>query len=150
MINGKIDFNLESIVELGIQNAGAIFKQRFIANTGFNGFVAVPQSLVDKFGLPLSDVQQGITADGRSSFFDTVELTVLWHDEARTLQAQILDEALIGTRLLRGCRIGAEWIRGGLFQIRYYSLRVLGFGFRGKVASVLVIGNWKTSRSQLG
>jgi clan AA aspartic protease len=117
MINGKIDFNLEAIVELGIQNAGTIYNQRFIVDTGFNGFIAVPQSLVDKLGLPLRDVQRGITADGRSSFFDTVEMTVLWHNEARTLQAQILDEALIGTRLLRGCRIGADWIRDGYLQI---------------------------------
>ncbi len=117
MINGWISSNLDAIVELGISNAAVVHKQQFIVDTGFNGFIAVPQCLVDRLGLPLRDVQLGITADGHSSFFDTVEITVLWHDEAITVQAQILDEALIGTRLLRGSRIGADWIRDGMFQI---------------------------------
>ena len=60
--------------------------------------------------------------DGRESFFDTVEITVLWHDEARTVQAQILDEALIGTRILRGSRIQADWVRDGTFLVEQLRL----------------------------
>jgi hypothetical protein len=56
-------------------------------------------------------------ADGRASYFDTVEITVLWHDEALTVQAQTLDEPLIGTRILRGCRIQADWVRVGTFLV---------------------------------
>ncbi len=41
MIEGRIDSNLEAIVELDIQKDGATHKQRFIVDTGFNGFVAV-------------------------------------------------------------------------------------------------------------
>ena len=117
MIEGRIDSNLEAIIELDIQHDGAILRQRFLIDTGFNGFIAVPQSLVHRLGLKLLDVQAGITADGRASYFDTVEITVLWHDEAHTVQAQILDEALIGTRLLRGSRIQADWIRDGTFLV---------------------------------
>ncbi len=117
MIEGRIDSNLEAIIELDIQHDGAIHRQRFVVDTGFNGFIAVPQSLVHILGLKLLDVQAGITADGRSSYFDTVEITILWHDEARTVQAQILDEALIGTRILRGSRIQADWVRDGTFLV---------------------------------
>lgn len=117
MIRGWIDANFEAFIELCLQIDLAVYSQRFIVDTGFNGFVAVPQSLVDQLGLKLLDVQQGITADGRAGYFDTVELTVMWHDEARTVQAQILDEALIGTRLLRGSRIHADWIRDGAFLV---------------------------------
>lgn len=117
MIKGWIDSNLDAIIELSIQQGGVVHNQRFIVDTGFNGFVAVPQSLANQLGLKLMDVQEGITADGRAGFFDTVEITVVWHDEALTIQAQILDEALIGTRLLRGSRISADWIRNGVFQL---------------------------------
>jgi clan AA aspartic protease len=117
MINGRINSNLDAIVELGISNAAVVRMQQFVVDTGFNGFIVVPQCLVDRLGLPLRDVQLGITADGHSNFFDTVEITILWHDEALTVQAQILDEALIGTRLLHGNRIGADWIRDGKFLI---------------------------------
>lgn len=65
MIEGRIDSNLEAIIELDIQHAGAIHRQRFLVDTGFNGFIAVPLSLVHTLGLKLLDVQAGITADGR-------------------------------------------------------------------------------------
>ena len=117
MIEGWIDSNLEAIIELDIQHDGAIHRQRFLVDTGFNGFIAVPQSLVHKIGLKLLDVQADITADGRASYFDTVEITVLWHNEPHT-QAQILDEALIGTRLLRGSQVQADWVRDGIFLVQ--------------------------------
>lgn len=118
MIEGRIDSNLEATIEVDIQQDGAIHRQRFLVDTGFNGFIAVPVSLVHKLGLKLLDVQAGITADGRASYFDTVEITVPWHEEARTVQAQILDEALIGTRLLRGSQIQADWVRDGTFLVQ--------------------------------
>ncbi len=117
MIEGNIDRKLEANLELNILLEGAKHRQGFIVDTGFNGYVAVPQTLVDRLGLTLFDVQKGITADGRSGFFDTVKLTVFWHGEPLTVQAQILDEALVGTRLLRGCRITADWIPGGSFNV---------------------------------
>lgn len=44
MIEGCIDSNLEAFIELDIQRDGAIHRQRFLVDTGFNGFIAVPQS----------------------------------------------------------------------------------------------------------
>ena len=117
MIEGRIDMNLEAFIELDVLLERATTPQRFLVDTGFNGFISVSQELVDQLGLKLLDVQEGITADGRRGYFDTVEITVLWHGESRTMQAQILDEALIGTRLLRGSRIRADWVRDGTFVV---------------------------------
>lgn len=83
MINGRINSNLDAIVELGISNAAVVRMQQFVVDTGFNGFIAVPQCLVERLGLPLRDVQLGITADGHSSFFDTVETPKDRHTEIR-------------------------------------------------------------------
>lgn len=83
MINGRINSNLDAIVELGISNAAVVHKQQFIVDTGFNGFIAVPQSLVDRLGLLLRDVQLGIAADGHANFFHTVETPKDRHTEIR-------------------------------------------------------------------
>ncbi|EKJ98747.1 hypothetical protein RBSH_05940 [Rhodopirellula baltica SH28] len=117
MIEGRIDNNVEAFVDLEIQLDDTTHAIAFLVDTGFNGFLSIPFRLVHQLGLPLSDVQQGVTADGRSSFFDTVELTVIWHGNPLTVQAQVLDEPLLGTRLLRGSKIEAAWIQGGMFQI---------------------------------
>lgn len=117
MIEGRIDTKLDAFLELGIVLDQAATWTNFLVDTGFNGFIAVPRKLVDQLGLSLGDVQEGITADGRVGYFDTVEITVIWHEKARTFQAQILDEALVGTRLLRGSRIQADWVPNGAFLV---------------------------------
>jgi clan AA aspartic protease len=117
MIEGRINAKFEAFVDLNLLLNGKRKPERFLVDTGFNGFVAVPQSLVNRLRLPLLDVQEGVTADGRLSYFDTVKVTVLWHDRELTVQAQILDEALIGTRLLRGSRLCADWVVDGEFHV---------------------------------
>ncbi len=82
------------------------------------GSVAIPMKLFGRLGMTLEDVQTGVTADGRAGYFDTVELTILWHDKPLLVQAQVLDEALIGTRLLRGNRLEADWVRDGEAYVR--------------------------------
>jgi len=117
MIEGRIDARLEAVIDLDVRLGDKLKRENFLVDTGFNGFIAVPQTMVDRLGLVLLDVQEGITADGRLGYFDTVEIAVLWHGRELTVQSQILDEALIGTRLLRGSRIRADWVRDGQFQI---------------------------------
>jgi hypothetical protein len=61
----------------------------------------------------LGAVQRGITADGRTGFFDTVEVQVIWHGRPLVLRAQVLDETLLGTRLLNGNEFVVNWEVGG-------------------------------------
>jgi len=117
MMNGRIDASFEAHLELAIQLEDELKRESFLVDTGFNGFIAVSQAMVEHLGLALLDVQEGVTADGRTGYFDTVQITVLWHGRELTVRAQILDEALIGTRLLRGSRVRAEWVRDGQFQV---------------------------------
>jgi clan AA aspartic protease len=117
MITGRIDKNLEARVELSVVGENENEVVEFIIDTGFNGYLAVPPSLLTRFDLQLGAVQRGMTADGRVGFFDTVELKVIWHDRLLTLRAQVLDEPLIGTRLLAGNELYAQWSAGGEFRL---------------------------------
>ena len=58
------------------------------------------------------------TADGRLGYFETVDLDVVWHGRETTVRAQVLDEAMLGTRMLKGCELVAVWNAGGIVSIR--------------------------------
>lgn len=121
MLEGWIDDNLEARIRLRIKTTEGFEEVEFLVDTGFNGFAAIPMSLVQRFGLELGAVQSGITADGRAGYFDTVAVELVWHGDRISLRAQVLDEPLIGTRMLRGNGFSADWIAGGTFRLSQLS-----------------------------
>lgn len=117
MIIGKIDDNLEARIKLQVISGEQSHGVEFLVDTGFNGYLALPMSLVSRLNLPLGEVQRGITADGRIGFFDTVRVQIVWHDQTLSLHAQVLDEPLIGARLLHGHEMKAIWIPDGAVRL---------------------------------
>jgi len=112
VISGTIDGNLDARIPLTLLALDEKHEVEFILDTGLYGYLAVSAPLVAQLGLKLGAVQSGITADGRSGFFDTVRVVIDWHGKIRSVQAQVLDEPLIGTRLLNGNRVNANWLVG--------------------------------------
>lgn len=102
MITGRIDENLEARLALEIFTHERTHEVEFLLDTGFNGFLSLPIPLVNRLKLPLGEVQRGITADGRTGYFDTVRVVIIWNSRRLHLHAQVLEEPLIGVRLLRG------------------------------------------------
>jgi len=84
---------------------------------GFNGYLAVTYDLVTALNLDLSDVQQGFMANGQHVQFLTALVSLDWHQQVRTVQAQIMDEPMIGVRLLQSSRMFCEWVPNGLVTI---------------------------------
>lgn len=87
MITGRIDENLEARIEVQIVHENVTEAVEFLVDTGFNGYIAISLPLVERFDLRLGAVQTGITADGRTGFFDTVEVQVIWHGRPLMLTA---------------------------------------------------------------
>ena len=102
MIVGAIDANLEAKVALSLIHKERSLPVSFLVDSGFNGYLAVPQSVVKQLDLPLAMVQRGATADGRVNYFDTLDVCVNWDHQPRFIRAQVLDEPLIGTRMFSG------------------------------------------------
>ena len=117
MISGHIDDDLQAIVPLVVLHKGKTETIEFLVDTGFTGFLALPPSLVRKLGLSVIDIQRGMTADGRVGYFETVDVCILWHDQPKVLRAQVLDEPLIGTRLLRSHQSTVRWEAGATFKL---------------------------------
>lgn len=118
MIVGQISGNnLEARVPLVVLNKGKTITVDFLVDTGFSGHMAVPLSVVEALNLEYQDLQRGILADGKRSLFDTVDLCVYWNDRPVVVRAQVLGEPLIGTRMLSGHSIQAEWQQGGEIRL---------------------------------
>ncbi len=74
MIVGDIDANPEARVTLSLIHKERSLDVWFLVDSGCNGYLAVPQSVVSQLSLSRATVQRGTTADGRVSDFDTVDV----------------------------------------------------------------------------
>ena len=118
MIVGRISGeNLEARVPLELVNKGKVIKVEFLVDTGFSGHLAVSESAVETLNLEYQELQRGILADGKKRLFDTVDLCVYWNEQPIILRAQVLGEPLIGTRMLNGHDIHADWKNGGEIRL---------------------------------
>ena len=117
MISGHIDDDLQAIVPLVVLHKAKTETIEFLVDTGFTGFLALPPSLVRTLGLSAIDIQRGMTADGRVGYFETIDVCILWHNQPKVLRAQVLDEPLIGTRLLRSHQSTMRWEAGATFEL---------------------------------
>lgn len=89
-----------------------------VLDTGFTGYLALPQSLIDQLGL-VSEGEGRITlADGSAQVHDIYRTAVVWHGEQRTVPIIGMgDKPLIGMRLLAGSRVTMDVVDGGSVAI---------------------------------
>lgn len=104
---GKISTDREAIIELEIIGTKTQ-KQKISAviDTGFNGYLALPRSVVQPLKLQLVGNRRATLADGNIVALDVYLAKVLWHDQEREiLVLQIGGGPLIGMSLLYGSRM---------------------------------------------
>ncbi len=80
MTTGTVNANLEAIVRVTV--AGADGKQQIVdtlLDTGFNGSLTLPRSLVESLALVRDCSRSGTLADGRTIVFDVYRGTVIWN-----------------------------------------------------------------------
>ena len=93
-----------------------------IIDTGFDGSLSLPSSIVVQLGLPWRQRGRALLADGSESVFDIYEATVDCDGEARRI---VVDEVetipLIGMSLLEGYELTVQVQRGGNVTLRALS-----------------------------
>ena len=93
-----------------------------IIDTGFDGWLSLPSSLVAGLGLVWRRRGRALLADGSESVFDIYEATVDWDGEARRVP---VDEAeaipLVGMSLLEGYELTVQAQPGGNVTVRALS-----------------------------
>lgn len=120
MITGIVTNDRQAIIRLTVRGpAGQEQEIEAIIDTGFDGWLSLPSSVVGVLGLVWRQRGRALLADGGESVFDIYEATVDWDGQARRIP---VDEAettpLIGMSLLEGYELAVQVQPGGKVTIR--------------------------------
>ncbi|MEO6193644.1 MAG: clan AA aspartic protease [Thermoanaerobaculia bacterium] len=119
MIHGIVNSKLEPTVRLSIRGPEGETAAEAVIDTGFNGALSLPSTLIAELGLRLRTQGLGVLADGTERTFDIYEALVLWNGRLlRVPVGEIENTPLLGTSLLHGSELAIQIIEGGEVAIR--------------------------------
>ena len=105
--NGKVNIALEACLGLQIVGGG-IFEVQ--VDTGFNGWLTLPQSVVTEIGLPIiGRVESFLAGQTEPQETDVASAQIKWLGEVRRVDVIVLDDYLIGTALLEGTQLTIDY-----------------------------------------
>lgn len=104
MITGFVTADREAIIRLTVRGpAGQHQQVEAVIDTGFDGWLSLPTTLIVTLGLPWRRRGRAFLADGSESLFDIFEGTVMWDKRRRRIPVDKADTApLVGMALLNG------------------------------------------------
>ena len=107
MIRGVVTSRYEAVIPLVVIGArGQREPIEAIVDTGFDGWLSLPQSFVDELELPWQRLGGAFLADGSEIEFDIHDGTVLWDRKLREISIDVSDtDPLVGMRLLEGYQL---------------------------------------------
>lgn len=125
MITGQVNAHREAIIPLTVHGTQSQTRDiEVIIDTGFDGFLTLPPSLIDALALPWRRRGRAVLADGSESLFDVYEATVMWDGNLRRVAVDSVEVApLIGMALLDGYEMTIQAVRGGSVAITALSRR---------------------------
>lgn len=89
-------------------------------DTGFDGSLALPPSLVDALGLQAATARRTQLADGSFAYFMEYRVRILWEGFERPVRALAKPgEPLAGIGLFEGYRVCIEFIDGGEIRAEF-------------------------------
>ena len=119
MISGRVERNelggLEPRLAVSVMDAGGEL-QRFevVLDTGFTGWLMLPEADINRLGLVIEGRHRGIMASGNEEEFEYYETRVSWHGRLYQVEVfQSIDQPLLGMELLDGSRVSVDAWDGG-------------------------------------
>lgn len=118
MIMGNVNAFREAVIFVTVRGSRARREIEAVVDTGFNGNLTLPPSLIETLGLPFRRRDRAILGDGSETFFDTHEATVLWDGRPLAIAVDAVDTTpLLGTSLLDGHELTVRFVDGGDVRI---------------------------------
>src|SRR5258706_464601 len=115
MIYGKVNSSLEPRLSLAVHDASG--GKQFIEvtlDTGFNGYMTLPGSIILSLGLKKSGSTRIILGDGRVEKCSVYRGVVEWDGIPVDIEVEAADfKPLVGTALMRGFQLHVEVEKGG-------------------------------------
>ena len=120
MIEGAVNAAREAVVTLPLRGpAGQTRETAAVIDTGYDGFLTLPPSLVEELGLPFRFRGRAILANGSQETFDVYGVTVIWNGQRRHVEADAVGvEPLVGMLLLDAHSLYVEVTDGGRVAIQ--------------------------------
>ncbi|MBW4561757.1 MAG: clan AA aspartic protease [Mojavia pulchra JT2-VF2] len=95
-----------------------------VIDTGFEGFLTFPPSLITELGLPYLININANLANNSSVATDVYLATVLWNGVERNIAALAMGRPLIGTALLEDYHLSIDFCEGGTVLVdELYNLK---------------------------
>lgn len=115
MINGRVTVYREAVISLSVEGSDGQSKEiDAVIDTGFNGFLTLPASLIQQLGLVWRRRGRAMLADGSESLFDIYEATITWDGRPRRIAVdEVNSDPLIGMSLLYGYELTVQVVDGG-------------------------------------
>lgn len=83
-------------------------------DTGFNGYLTLPQTLIEELDLPVMGDGAAVLADGSEAAFNVYGVTVLWDDQPLQVETGAIGvDALLGMAMLDGYNLNVDVKTGG-------------------------------------
>ena len=102
MIEGVVNAAYEAVVTLPLRGPDGQSREiDAVVDTGYNGFLTLPTTVVAELGLAFGGISRATLADGSVVAFDVYDVTVIWDGIARYISANAADSTpLVGMSLL--------------------------------------------------
>ena len=119
MIEGTVkrsaNGGLEAWVALSVMGVdGELQQYDVIVDTGFTGWLTLPEADIRRLGLAGVGYRDSVTASGKMERFDYYKTLVSWHGRLHEIEVfQSIDQPLLGMELLEGSRVAVDAWDGG-------------------------------------
>lgn len=121
MISGRVT---GSTAVIAVRVTGPDGDERLDAaiDTGYNGYLTIPERLVAACNFPFAGYRRGTLADGSVVVLNVYLATVTWHARRReVLVSQVEGTPLVGMAMLHGNRLVMDVTDGGRLTIEELS-----------------------------
>ena len=115
MIRGVVNASLEAVVVLSVSGpSGRTREIEVVIDTGFNGFLILPNELASELDLDFATTFTVVLADGSMKDLDVFDVRVNWDERPRHVRALASQGApLVGMGLLHHHSLFVEVVEGG-------------------------------------
>ena len=119
MIQGVVNASFDAVVRIPIRgHLGQEREIEAVIDTGFNGFLTLPPSLIRELGLPLMSKVRASLADGKVVELDVHKVELMWGGRRGYVRADATgNRPLIGMSLLHRHGLYVEVVEGGRIEV---------------------------------
>jgi predicted aspartyl protease len=119
MILGVVNGDREAVIQIVLMGAEKRLKSLpVVIDTGFTGYLMIPEALVMELGWVYRGVQEAILGDGSSCDFEVYVGSMIWDGQVRSVEVNACKSGmLVGMGLLEGWKLEVEGKPGGEVKI---------------------------------